>query len=425
MDAGTARLLLDEGLDLLAELPPYEEKDALALGTRLRGQGHDPALVAAVLTQARLRARARGKFGDDAARMLFTADGLEQATRREVAGRHAERFARAGVTRVHDLGCGLGADAIAFARHGIEVHAVDADEATALLAAHNLAVCTTGEGNERGREEAGLCSHDSPAVTHRTAEDAVAHVETTDGVWFDPARRTPGRTDARGRTRRTFRLEDLTPSWDLVVATADRAPATAAKLSPGFPHPAIPAGTEAEWVSTAGDLVECAVWWGPLVGTAGRTATMLRPAADLVGVTEADAVGAPPPGLIGPTPGGLVYEPDLAVLQAGLVGALARAVDGSELAPGVGYVAAERVTDVEFARRHRVVEVLPAQVKAVKAWARREGVTGLTLKRRGGPIDPDDFRRRLGLGTKGGDQATLLLTTGPEGPLALVLDRDD
>ena len=70
-----------------------------ALSERLRAGGVDPGLVAAALTQSRLRERARGKFGPFASRMLFTAEGLEQATRLEVAARHAQRFVGAGVER--------------------------------------------------------------------------------------------------------------------------------------------------------------------------------------------------------------------------------------------------------------------------------------------------------------------------------------
>ena len=46
------------GRALLAELPPYDPAGALSVAQRLRDAGHDALLVAAVLTQARLRARA-------------------------------------------------------------------------------------------------------------------------------------------------------------------------------------------------------------------------------------------------------------------------------------------------------------------------------------------------------------------------------
>src|SRR6185437_7097770 len=69
--------------------------DALAVSTDVRRADADlTASVAAVaLTQAQLRRRARTKFGAAADRMWFTPDGLEQATRAEVADHRASRFA--------------------------------------------------------------------------------------------------------------------------------------------------------------------------------------------------------------------------------------------------------------------------------------------------------------------------------------------
>jgi len=117
MDAGElTTLLTPEALRLLRDLPPYEnETDVLALVSGLRKDGHEPGLVATVLTQARLRKKASSKFGPFAESMLFTQAGLEQATRLEVAAQHAGRFARAECLRVADLGCGLGADSLALA----------------------------------------------------------------------------------------------------------------------------------------------------------------------------------------------------------------------------------------------------------------------------------------------------------------------
>ena len=108
--AAVKKLISGEGWGLLQSLPPYDESAALSLGEGLRAAGFDAGLVAAALTQSRLRAKGREKFGDFAEGMLFTADGLEQATRLEIAARHAQRFRAAGVRHVFDLGCGIGAD---------------------------------------------------------------------------------------------------------------------------------------------------------------------------------------------------------------------------------------------------------------------------------------------------------------------------
>ena len=102
-------LLSPEGLRLLDSLPAYSSTDDVVQSVAaLRKAGHGPGLVAAVLNQSKLRARARPKFGPFADRMLFTEAGLEQATRLSVAAQHAGRFQRAGIQWVADLGCGIG-----------------------------------------------------------------------------------------------------------------------------------------------------------------------------------------------------------------------------------------------------------------------------------------------------------------------------
>src|SRR5262249_51457002 len=101
------------------------DDDPLGAASALRGGGIEPRLAAAALTQALLRRRARARLGPEAGRLLFPGAGLEQATRALVANRRAERLKAAGVTRVADLGCGIGADMIAFARAGLAVVAAD------------------------------------------------------------------------------------------------------------------------------------------------------------------------------------------------------------------------------------------------------------------------------------------------------------
>ncbi|MDQ6896863.1 MAG: class I SAM-dependent methyltransferase [Actinomycetota bacterium] len=406
MDLDALALLVDgEGWDLLASLPPYDPAGELALQTRLRAAGYAPELVSAALTQSMLRARAREKFGAFADQMLFTPDGLEQATRLAVAARHAARYLRAEVRLVHDLGCGIGADAMGFAGLDLAVRAVDADPVTAVVATLNL-------------------RHWPDAVaTHGRAEDvtlpegeAVRHT----GLWLDPARRTRGPADITGRSRRVFSLDAISPPWSEVLRYAAAVPATGAKLAPGFPHQAVPDGAEAQWVSWQGDVVECAVWWGPLVTTAGRTAMVLRPKAEAVTLSEADATGARPALERGHPVGRLLYEPDRAVIRAGLTGALARLVDGAELSAGVGYVTSARVLDVPWAHRYAVREALPWNVKAVRGWLRDRGIGHLTIKKRGVSLDPDAVRQQLR--PTGDSEATLVLTRVGSQPYALVVD---
>ena len=406
MDLAALGLLVDtEGWDLLASLPAYDAGAELGLQTRLREAGYAPELVSAALLQSQLRARAQDKFGTFADAMLFTVDGLEQATRLAVAARHAARYLRAEVRLVHDLGCGIGADAMAFAGLDLAVRAVDADAVTATVAGVNLRHWPAAQ------------------VVHGRAEDVVlptGEEATHTGVWLDPARRLDGPSDARGRARRMVSLDRISPTWRDVQGYAAQVPATGAKLAPAFPHAARPEGAEAQWVSWRGDVVECAVWWGPLVETVGRTATVLRPGSDAVTLTESDADGAAPPVESLGAFGGYLYEPDRAVIRAGLTGALARLVGGAELDDGVGYVSAAAPLDVPWAHRYSVVEAMPWNVKAVRGWLRSRGIGRLTIKKRGVSLEPEAVRRQLRL--SGSSEATVVLTRVAGQTVAVMVD---
>ncbi|HEX8972281.1 THUMP-like domain-containing protein [Oryzihumus sp.] len=391
--AAVEKLVSGEGWGLLQSLPPYDESSAMQLGHQLRLAGFDPELVAAALTQSRLRARAKGKFGEFAGGMMFTADGLEQATRLELAARHASRFREAGVGHVLDLGCGIGSDAMAFAGLELVVTAVDADEVAAAIAGVNLRHWPSARTLVGTVED-----------TELPTGDAARHA----GAWLDPARRLPGVSDTRGRTRRVFNLQAISPSWDTVQEVARALPATGAKLSPAFPHTALPPGAEAQWTSFGGEVLECAVWWGPLVERAGRSALVLGPDGSASTVSQADSPG-PAPTAEGFTGlGQFLYEPDRAVIRAGLVSALTSAVDGVEVDTGLGYVSADRAVELPWARRFVVTEAMPFHVKTLRAWLRERDVGNLTIKKRGVSTDADALRRQLRL--TGQAELTVVLT---------------
>ncbi len=199
MDASELRELLSvEGLRLLDDLPPVRERRRRRANRRRPAprRATPPGLVAAVLSQSKLRSRARAKFGPFADRMLFTEAGLEQATRLSVAAQHAGRFQRAGLNWIADLGCGIGADALAIAALELEVTAVERDEVTAALAAYNLAPWSNAR------------------VEHGTAEDA--DLAGVDGVYLDPARRSGG--------KRLTDPKDWTPTLDFAFGLAERLP---------------------------------------------------------------------------------------------------------------------------------------------------------------------------------------------------------
>ncbi len=381
-----ADLLTPAGRTALELASSVGVADPLAAATALRRRGVPAGLAAAALTQVELRTRAATKFGADADRMFFTRAGLEQATRGAVATRRARRLADAGVRHVADLGCGIGADAVAFARAGIRVSAVDADPATAAVAAANAAAL-------------GLAH----LVEVHCADARDADLSDVDGVFCDPARR-------RGGTR-VFDPAAYSPPWDFVAALPSRVARTALKLAPGIDHDLVPAGTEAEWVSVDGEVVEAAFWCGPLAGVP-RRATRLPSGATLTGT---GARRAP----VGPV-GRYLCEPDGAVIRAHLVAEFAATLDGTLADPDIAYVYTDRLVPTAFGRGYEVLEVLPFSVKRLRAVLRERGVGRLTVKKRGCAIDPDQLRRSMRLA--GTAEATVVLTRIAGAPLALLVD---
>jgi hypothetical protein len=373
-------LLTDEGQALLAAASTAEGTP-LQVQKGLREHA-DADRVAAALGQVELRRRAAAKLGEDAARMYFTRDGLEQATRSTVARHRASRVALAGPSVV-DLTAGIGGDLVAFARAGLTTAGIDRDPLRVEMARANLAALRLGGAVEVG-----------DALELDVSPFATAYV--------DPARR-----GARGRT---FRADDWTPPWTFVESLLTHR--ACAKVAPGIPHSLVPDDVEAEWVSEASEVKE-AVLWSPALATASRRATVIGrgglatltdehdPDAEVGGVAE------------------FLYEPDGAVTRAGLVTAVAAGVQGHLVDRKIAYVTGNAAFHTPFARTYRVVEELPYREKQLRAALRDRNIGTLTIKKRGVAIAPEQLRKRLAL--RGDETATVVLTrVAGEGTALLV-----
>lgn len=390
-------LLHPQGWALLNSLPPYREQDVLSRSSSLREAGHSPELVSAALTQSRLRARGEEKFGEFARSMLFTEHGLEQATRLPVAALHAERFQRAGVSAVADLGCGIGGDAMALAGLGLDVRAVDRDPLTVAVATVNLR------------------PFPSAAVHLGSAEDHDPAL--TDGIWLDPARRAPARGSARG-ARRLHDPEEYEPPLSFVLDLARRlgerggaSPGTlgalGAKLGPAVDRSALPEEVEVQWLSLHGSVLEAVLWCGPLAREGVRSSALVigREGAHRLDL-RADSPGDPVPGALGDH----LYEPDGAVIRAGLLGALAERLGARTLDPTIAYLTADRRVDSPLARGYAVRDVMPFSIKALTGYLREHRIGVLEIKKRGTAVEPEELRRRLRPRRFGDEAATLVLT---------------
>lgn len=386
-------LLTREGLAILDSLDPVETASDVARSvSRLRAKGHSPDLVSAVVGQARLRVRARAKFGALADRMLFTRAGLEQATRVAVATRHAARMREAGIRAVADLGCGIGGDSLAFAGLGLRVRSVESDEVTAALAAYNLAEFRPDS-----------------SVAHGAAQDA--DLSGVDAVWLDPARRSSGHSE----TRRVS-PDDYSPPLGWAFDLASRLP-SGIQLGPAHDRDAVPAGAETQWISVDGSTVELVVWTGALARAGVRRSALVIRGDEAHELTSpSDAEDEPAREI-----GAFLHEPEGAIIRARLVGDVARALRAGPVAPQIAYLTGDEPATSPFVSTFRVRETLPADVRRLAQALRARGIGTLEIKKRGVDVDPAGLRKKLGL--RGDDAATLILTRVDGKRVAVLADR--
>jgi SAM-dependent methyltransferase len=338
---------------------------------------------------ARLRARARPVFGPEAEVLFLTADTLEQAGRPELAARRAARLLAGGTATVADLGCAAGTDSIALARAGASVVAVDRDPVARALTRANA-------------EALGLADH--VTVVDRDVVELVASGDLLgcDAATLDPARRAGG--------RRQLDPDHWSPPWSTVTALLDRVPASVVKVAPGLDHDRVPAGVEAEWVSAGGSIVE-ALLWGRGLSTTWRRATLVRDG----GVQEVTADDDPGPAPVGPVRGWL-HEPDPALIRSGL---MSLAADGATLVdPTIAYLTSDAPADSPWLSSYRVTEVLPFNLKKLRALLRTRDIGRVVVKKRGSPIEPETLARQLrGPGSR---SAVVVVTRVAGAPTVLV-----
>jgi len=337
----------------------------------LRKAGIEPDLAAAALTLADLREHAKAKFGDRAEKLYFTRAGLEQATRWVVAERRAARFAR-HVNAVTDLCCGMGTDALAFAEAGLAVAAVDLNEQTAEYARANAAATGLDIAIEVG--------------------DAL-QTELGESVFADPARRSGA--------SRNFNPAAYSPPLDELLTRVGGARFGAVKLGPGIRHDWLPEGAEAEWVSVDRDVVEACLWLGE-AAEVQRRASVCKAGEwhELTGTGEEKAV-------VGEV-AEYLYEPDGAVIRAGLVAELAEELGANTAHENIAYLYSDELREIPFARAWRVEEVWPLHPKKLRSLLAEREIGRLTIKQRGTGIDPAALRKQLK--PKGPNEATLVLT---------------
>jgi len=342
----------------IARAEPTEKE--FRLQQRLRDEFPSEMVVAALTLQdLRRKATASGKF-TRADQMWLTPAGLEQATSEPIARHKARRFSGT----VWDFCCGIGGDSLALAER-CEVQSVDLDPAMCLRTEWNAAIYGV----------------------HERVRTVVADVsqpgDRTGWLHIDPDRRPGGQ-------QRMRRIEDCSPNLVLLRTLMSEFRGGAIKLSPASNFGGKFTNVEIELVSLHGECKEATVWFGDLAGDQPFRATSL-PSGETIAADPLSArVDVTPPRAF-------VFDPDPAIVRAGLLDVLAERLQLTRLDDAEEYLTGDEPLRSPWLQTFRVLEVIPNNDREVRAACRRCEFGSVEIKCRHLPIEVERVRRKLPL----------------------------
>ncbi len=358
------------------------ESNALPLLTGLR-QTLSMTEAAAVLTTLKLRRKALAKFPQFAHDMLFTQAGLQQASH------PLARSYRAGLIEpraVLDVCCGIGGDSLALAAAGKRVLGLDLDPVRVAIARHNAAAMGLG-------------------AEFRVADAARPLPSGYSCIFFDP-----GRRDRQGR--RLHHVERYQPPLSLLRLW--KAEEIIIKLSPAVDLRQLEAyGGQVEFISTKGQLTEALLWQQRPSALPRATLLLDNGAHHLSRDTHAAVDIA--------APAAWLFEPDPAILRAGLARTLARQLNANLIDESIAYLTMEERAETPWGRYWKILDWMPFQLKRLRRYLVERGVGHITVKKRGFAMSPEALITRLRL--RDGAEARVLAMTRHQGkPIAIVCE---
>jgi hypothetical protein len=342
----------------------------LAVQARLRKLYPDE-LVRLAVTLHQLRQQGAEKF-TRAPRMWFDRVGLEQATSEAVARHKARRFPAA--SEVWDLCCGIGSDALALASHS-QVAAVDLRPTACLQTVWNAEAYEVADRINVRRSD----------VTTMPLPSGLVHL--------DPDRR--GRNGPRAQ-----RLEHYVPGLDFLHRLIAASAGGAIKVGPASNFGGKFPGAEIELISLRGECKEATVWFGSLAGPQPFRATVLPGGESLAGHPLSAEVPVTPLTAY-------LYDPDPAVVRAGLVDVCAERLGLTRLDAAEEYLTGETLMTSPFVTAFRVIAEFPNNERELRRYLRATPFGAYEIKCRHIPAAADVLRRRLP--TAGHETATVFV----------------
>lgn len=397
MDLPSFRDLLSplgqEALRAAVDLQSREEdflRDFTILSRRFPAHLSRVALETAIL-----RSKAADKF-PQADRQYFTREALEQASPWEVARYRSQRYQP--FAHLADLGCSVGGDTLALGSIAPTI-GVDVDPLRLQMA------CVNAEVSELvGRVSFVQADLTSPLPFSTSSGLA---------LFFDPSRRKEG--------KRVYSVHNYRPPLGVIQVWLEYFPALGVKVSPGVNLSQLGSyDAEIEFISLRGELKEAVLWFGPLK-TVHRRATILPGQYFITGegfIQPAGEAAHARSNLPLSTPRSFIYEPDPAILRAGLVADLGIQISACQLDPQIAYLTADEFVPTPFANAWEIEDWFPFGLKRLRSYLRERQIGRVTVKKRGSPLQPEALIQDLRL--KGDGERIVFLTQLEGRPIVVV-----
>ncbi|MCF7912741.1 MAG: class I SAM-dependent methyltransferase [Candidatus Cloacimonetes bacterium] len=383
-------------------LPEVEQElrlgDKLSISRLQHLRAEYPELpLSDLLNHYKLQKRGKVKFSR-ADEMVFTAKGVEQCSS-EIMGKYHNR--RAGkVTSIADLCCGIGGDLQYLADNRKRVYAVDLDEDSLLCARYNC--------QDRGN------------IIY-LPERVEKFGYKVDLIYADPDRRPQG--------KRKVNVEEMSPSLeDLLDLFFERklCGGMLIKLAPVINYLKVEKeyfgnrGKYAtqwyswEFISENGVVKEVLLCIGDQAERYKRKSVLLPAGLELTGSGNEEILEAGWQSY--------VFEPDKAIIRAGLVQKLGMEIGYQLLDSHLGLLTGTQAVSEDYGRLYRLKELLPYNRKLLQKYLREQEIGELVIKTRGFPETVESLRHNFKL--KGKNRMIMLIVRIGEGHQVAVLEKE-
>jgi hypothetical protein len=317
---------------------------------------------------------------------LYLRDALEQCSTWRLAAHRACSLKAMCKTldlksdSLVEVGCGIGGDSLELARE-FELDVFELDPQRANIARHNL------EQLKSSQE----CSKIRFTVTQGDFLNYDPKLCQGRPLFIDPGRR---KLDKAGQMKRIFDPEQYQPPLSRLLNYVGSSPLLCIKVAPGLPDEAVSdLECELEFVSHQRTCKEAVIW--AYAGAKGRRATVLDSDGGILEFrqSEVETMTAPEVGL-------WIHEPDPAILRAHAMGEVANQLGAGLLQREIGYLVGPASGPHPASQSFEILEILPLNQAHIRKACLRHEIGILEIKKRGVPIEPDQYRVGLKLDSK-------------------------